>query len=83
MKEIGEELLRHVGDLAVNDDAMEWLAGIREIIGIEHPTPTQRQGLAAYIGLAAADIRAHARDSGIDAARTASATAALNAANSI
>jgi len=77
LKEAAEALIAHVDDLAVNDDAEEWLTGAREILEVEQPTPTQQQALSAYIGLAAADIKAHAREKGIEPASTPEAAAAL------
>ncbi|MBG0825793.1 hypothetical protein HS048_34485 [Planomonospora sp. ID91781] len=76
-------LLQQANDLALTEDAEEWLRAAREILDEETPTPTQQQSLAAYVSLAAAEISLHASVEEIAPARTEEAMVALEAARNL
>ncbi|WP_431921551.1 hypothetical protein [Nonomuraea jabiensis] len=78
-----EALLDVSGDLALSDDAEDYLKPAAEILSTDSPTSAQQQALAAYIRLAAGEIRKHAAAERIPPARTEAAALALNAAESL
>ncbi|MGI5292900.1 hypothetical protein ACQEVF_57650 [Nonomuraea polychroma] len=83
VKAVATELLDVRRELALNEDAKEYLDSVEDILIAESPTPMRQRSVSSYLRLAAAEIRRHAVGQGAAAARTEAAQQALDAAERV
>lgn len=77
---VARELIAHAKQLAVNQDADEWLRDAQGLADLPTPTPSEKRALAAVVRLAAQEIVGYASAAGEPAASTDEAAASLEAA---
>lgn len=81
--DVARSLIAHAPQLAVNEDADEWLRDAQELADLATPTPSEQRSLTAVVRLAAREIVAHAIATGEDAAVGDEAAASLEAARQL